>query len=96
MSETGAACKASPGTFGPRIDRNRCEGKAACQQVCPYDVFQVGTLPRAERSGLSFIGKLKGIGHRWQQALIVNGDACRACGLCVGACPEDAITLVRR
>ena len=47
MSETGAACKASPGTFGPRIDRNRCEGKAACQQVCPYDVFQVGTLPRA-------------------------------------------------
>ena len=96
VSKDDARCKVDAGTFAPRIDRNRCEGKAACRQVCPYGVFEVGTLPRAERSALSFVGKLKGIGHRWQQALIANPDACRACGLCVTACPEDAITLVRR
>ena len=88
-------CKAAPGMFRPRIDRNRCEGKAACVRVCPQGVFEVGTLPVAERGGLSLIGRLKGMGHRWQQALLVDADACRACGLCVSACPEDAITLVR-
>lgn len=96
MSEADARCKAAPGVFAPRIDRNRCEGKAACRQLCPYEVFEVGTLPQDQRGALSLLGKLKGFAHRWQQALVVNPDACRACGLCVGACPEDAITLVRR
>ena len=31
-----------------------------------------------------------------QTAYAVGADACRACGLCVVACPEDAIALVRR
>lgn len=95
MNHDDSGCKAAPGAFRPRIDRNRCEGKAACVRVCPQGVFGVGTLPVPERSGLSLIGRLKGMGHRWQQALLVDVDACRACGLCVTACPEDAITLVR-
>jgi 4Fe-4S ferredoxin len=96
MSSTDTRCKADAGVFTPLIDRNRCEGKGDCERVCPYGVFKVGTLAAADRSGLSLVGKLKGFGHRWQQALLVNTDDCRACGLCVAACPEKALTLVRR
>jgi len=81
--------------FIPVIDRNRCEGKSDCVRVCQYSVFTVETLPEDQRAGLSFIGKLKGSAHQWQQALLVSPDACHACGLCVQACPERAITLTR-
>jgi NAD-dependent dihydropyrimidine dehydrogenase PreA subunit len=88
-------CKAEAGIFVPVIDRNRCEGKAACVLVCPYTIFTVGTVPTEERAGLSFIGKLKGTGHQWQQALLIHPENCHACGLCIKACPEHAITLER-
>jgi hypothetical protein len=35
------------------------------------------------RSNLSIKGKIKGFAHRWQQALLVNAEACEACGLCI-------------
>ena len=88
-------CKQRPGEFRPVIDRNRCEGKADCERVCPVAVFKVDTLPKDMRGVLNFKGKLKAYAHQWQQALVINGDACEACGLCVKACPESAITLVR-
>jgi NAD-dependent dihydropyrimidine dehydrogenase PreA subunit len=77
------------------IDRNACEGKAACVRVCPVSVFVVGTLPAEQRQGLTFRGRLKGVVHRWQQAIVANENACEACGRCVEACPEQAITLAR-
>ena len=92
---TDEECKQPAGVFRPVIDRNRCEGKAACVRVCPVSVFTVDTLPRAQRAGLSVRGRLKGFAHRWQQALLLNPDACEACGLCVKACPEQAITRAR-
>ena len=95
MSEANQDCKHEAGSFKPVIDRNRCEGKEGCVRVCPYSVFTVGTLPPDMRSTLTVIGKLKGHAHKWQQAFTLNADACHACGLCVSACPEDAITLVR-
>ena len=67
----------------------------ACVAACPYDVFTLGTLPPAERRHLTWIGTLKGFGHRWHQAFATNAEACHACGLCVAACPEKAITLAR-
>ena len=88
-------CKQDPGVFTPVVDRNRCEGKSACVTACPYSVFAIGTLPKEQRSGLNFVGKLKGAAHQWQQALLVAPESCRACGLCVKACPEHAITLAR-
>ena len=91
-----SAGKQAAGVFAPVIDRNRCEGKQACVAVCPYHVFVMDTLPAGQRKQLSFRGKLKGFAHRWQQAFAANADACHACGLCVAACPEQAISLVRR
>ncbi len=88
-------CKQEPGTFRPVIDRNRCEGKADCVRVCPVGVFAVGTLLPDLRAGLSLMGKIKGYVHRWQQAQLLKASACEACGLCVNACPEKAITLER-
>jgi len=88
-------CKQAPGMFMPVIDRNRCEGKEDCVKVCPYDVFTIGKVQPEQRKGLSLRGKLKGYAHRWQQAFATNADACHACGLCVAACPEKAITLSR-
>jgi NAD-dependent dihydropyrimidine dehydrogenase PreA subunit len=95
MPDPDPHCQADAGRFIPVVDRNRCEGKADCVRVCPYHVFKVGTLSASQRSGLSIMGKLKGFGHRWQQALLVNAEACHACGLCVAACPEKALTLSR-
>jgi 4Fe-4S ferredoxin len=88
-------CPQPAGTYRPVIDRNRCEGKADCVRVCPTSVFAVATLPAEQRAGLSLRGKIKGLAHRWQQALLENPGACEACGLCVKACPEKAITLAR-
>lgn len=88
-------CRQQPGVFSPVVDRNRCEGKGECVRVCPVRVFRVGTLPADLRAGLSLRGRIKGLVHRWQQALLVEPSACEACGLCVAACPERAITLAR-
>ena len=88
-------CKQAPGVTRPVIDRNRCEGKKECVAVCPYSVFTIATVTPELRRGLSLRGKLKGFAHRWQQAFASNAGACQACGLCVAACPEKAITLVR-
>ena len=40
----GQVCKAAPASFMPVVDRGRCEGKADCVEVCPYDVFEVGRI----------------------------------------------------
>lgn len=88
-------CKHEAGAFRPVIDRNRCEGKGACAGVCPYSVFEVATLPKDQRTGLSLMGKIKGLAHGWRQAVLVNPAACEACGRCIEACPEDAIALAR-
>jgi 4Fe-4S ferredoxin len=93
LSDIDANCKEKPGAFKPVIDRNRCEGKAQCVTVCPYNVFTVEVLSKEERSRLTFKGKMKGLAHGWRQALTPNADACHACGLCVASCPEKAISL---
>ena len=86
----------TPSATRPRIDRGRCEGKAACVAVCPYDVFEVRRIDDADFAALSLFGKLKSVAHGRKTAYTPRADACRACGLCVVACPEKAIALEPR
>lgn len=95
-AQAAQACPGEPGRVSPAIDRNACEGKADCARVCPYGVFAIGVLPAAQRASLSLLGRLKGWAHGYRQALVSAPDECRACGLCVAACPERAIRLVPR
>jgi NAD-dependent dihydropyrimidine dehydrogenase PreA subunit len=92
----GEKCRAEPGHFVPVVDRARCEGKSDCTDVCPYDVFEVGRMTDSDFAGLHLLGKARSMAHRRQTAYTPRADACHACGLCVVACPEAAITLVRR
>ena len=94
MSEATSDCR-EQGVLVPVIDRNRCEGKADCVRVCPYDVFEIGVLPTEQRAELAWTGRVKSFFHGWKQAFAVRADRCHACGACVTACPERAITLRR-
>lgn len=97
MSDTRAMsdCRVPAGAMRPVIDRNRCEGKGDCTNVCPYHVFEIRKIDRADRAQLSLAGRLKSFAHRGKTSYTPHEDACMACGKCVKACPEKAITLVR-
>jgi len=88
-------CKHEAAVFAPVIDRNRCEAKDDCVRVCPYDVFEIAPLSAEDKRALSLVGKLKAWAHGGKQAFAVRAEACHGCGLCVEACPEDAIRLAR-
>lgn len=95
MSENKCLDENRPGVVIPVVDFSRCEGKDACVKVCPFDVFEVRKIDRSDYQGLSFIAKFKNRAHRGMVAYTPNADQCRACGLCVKACPERAIRLVK-
>ena len=91
----GEQCRAPAGTFVPVVDRKRCEGKRDCVAVCPYGIFEVRRIDDADFARLSLLGRLKSLAHGRQTAYTPRASECHACGLCVVACPEDALTLVR-
>jgi 4Fe-4S ferredoxin len=86
-------CKQEPGVMMPVIDFNRCEGKAACVAICPENVFEIRRIADEDLRPLGVLQKIKLWVHGMQVAHTPNVDACRSCGLCVTACPEDALTL---
>jgi NAD-dependent dihydropyrimidine dehydrogenase PreA subunit len=90
----GEQCRAEPNVCTPIIDRARCEAKADCVAVCPYGVFEVRRIEDEDFRGLSFFARLKSRAHKKLTACTPRSDACQACGLCVVACPEKAITLI--
>jgi 4Fe-4S ferredoxin len=92
----GSECRESPGALAPVVDRSRCEGKAECVEVCPFDVFEVGRMSDAEFAELGVLAKLRSVVHGRKTAYTPRASACQACGKCVAACPEKAIKLASR
>jgi 4Fe-4S ferredoxin len=92
---TTAACKQPPGVIAPSVDFTRCEGKADCAVVCPENVFEIRRIDASDYEKLGLMNRLKLRVHGMKVAYTPNAQACRACGLCVSACPEHAITLAR-
>jgi len=90
-----ANCKQQPGVIVPVVNFKRCEGKADCVAVCPENVFEIRRIDGADYQQLGTLHKFKLRVHGMQVAYTLNADACRACGLCVTACPERAISLTR-
>jgi NAD-dependent dihydropyrimidine dehydrogenase PreA subunit len=90
----GERCAAEPGRYAPVVERARCEGKADCQAVCPYDVFEVRRIDDDHLAALGFFARLKVMAHGRMTAYTPRAADCHACGLCVVACPEEAIQLV--
>lgn len=90
----GEKSRAGSAVFIPIVDRNACEGKRDCVEVCPYGVFEVRQIDDRDFAQLSFFGKLKSRVHGKLTAYTPHANLCHACGLCVVACPEKAITLV--
>lgn len=90
----GEQCRAEPGALVPHVNRAKCEGKSDCLAVCPYGVFEVRRIDDADFGALPLLARLKSMAHRRQTAYTPRAPGCRACGLCVVACPEKAIELV--
>ena len=89
MSAGGSAadsCRGEPGKV-PVVDRNRCEAKADWVRVCPYDVFEIRKLAPEERASLSWLGKLKALGHGGKQAFVVRARRATHASS-ASACPE--------
>ncbi|CAE6733501.1 Ferredoxin-type protein NapF [Paraburkholderia domus] len=90
-----SACKQPAGVIAPVVNLKRCEGKGDCAVVCPEDVFEIRRIDTADYQQLGALQRFKLRVHGMKVAYTPNADACRACGLCVTACPEHAITLAR-
>jgi 4Fe-4S ferredoxin len=94
-ASTSANCKAEPGHLMPVVDRSKCEGKAKCVEVCPFQVFEVRRIEDADFAELGVFAKLKSFAHGRKTAYTPRASACEACGKCVEACPEKAIKLAK-
>ena len=82
----------------PYVITGKCLGEqyADCVDVCPYGVFEVRRMDAPDFAALSPLGKLKSMVHGRKTAYTPKAADCRACGLCVVACPEGAIELVEK
>jgi 4Fe-4S ferredoxin len=95
MNAQAVECKQPAGVIKPIVDFDRCEGNADCVRVCPENVFAMARIEDKDYRSLGLLSRFKQRVHGMQVAYTPNVDACRSWGLCVSACPEKAITLVK-
>jgi NAD-dependent dihydropyrimidine dehydrogenase PreA subunit len=96
LDRPGEDCRAAPASYTIVVDRGKCEGKGDCVEVCPYRVFEVRRIDDADFAQLNILGKLKSRAHGRKTSYTPRIDACQACGMCIVACPEKALTLRKR
>ncbi len=65
--------------FVARVDVDRCDGSGACLEVCQYE-------------GAIHLEPVSTNGAEAKQALVTPAN-CVGCGVCVGACPNQAIDI---
>jgi len=87
-------CPQPSGRYMPVVNRNRCEGKEDCVAVCPFQVFEMQMLSEADTGAMGFFSRFKARVHGNRQAFVVRANDCHACGVCITACPERALTLI--
>ncbi|MEW5938421.1 MAG: cytochrome b N-terminal domain-containing protein [Chloroflexota bacterium] len=61
-----------------QLDLARCDGCTLCERDCPYKAIQM--IPRADYAA-----------HKFQAE--INPSLCVSCGVCLGSCPENALSL---
>ena len=94
MADTAIDCREAE-IMKPLIHLGKCEGAGDCAEVCPYDVFEIRKATEAERADFNLKERIKSFVHGHKKGFVVKANQCHACGLCVKACPEKAIKLVR-
>jgi 4Fe-4S ferredoxin len=52
-------------------------------------------LSNDDKAAMPFFSRFKARLHGNRQAFAVRANDCQACGVCITACPEQAITLSR-
>gem|GEM_PF-460356 len=87
------SCDDQPGRIMPVVNMLRCETKGPCLEVCPYSVFEIRPLKKEEWDSLTWFPRMKIWFGGGRQSFVAQPDSCQACGICVTACPEKAITL---
>ncbi len=87
-------CADTGGQLMPLVNFNSCGAKEDCVAVCPYDVFEMQPITPEDKAKLNLKGKIKTFFFS-NKAYLTDSSLCHACGLCVQACPENAIKLTR-
>ena len=87
-------CTDTGGKLMPLVDFNSCGAKEDCVAICPYDVFEMRPISTEDKANLNLKGKIKTFFFK-NKAYLTNSALCHACGLCVQACPENAIKLTK-
>ena len=77
----------------PVIDRDRCVGDAGCVAVCPHQVLALRPVAAQDCDGLPASTRFLLSLSQGLQAVVTAPECCRACGLCLAACSQRAITL---
>lgn len=91
---TNNNCDDAGGKLMPIVNFNNCGAKEYCIAVCPYDVFEMRPIKEEHKKDLNLKGKIKTLFFK-NKAYLTDPLLCHACGLCVPACPENAIKLTR-